>query len=107
LRERSKKPGTVDIVPEGLVVTRGNASTTIRWDDVVEIDGGVRDNLSIDLFFVVIHTKDAKATIDEFNDGFRALENAILERWPGVRDRFVALQCGNPQHPLYEVLWRK
>jgi hypothetical protein len=106
-RARGRKPGAVDILPDGLNFSRGRDSTRIRWDEVTQIDGGVRDSLSIDLFFVVIHARDAKVTIDEFDDGFRALENSILERWPEVRERFIALQCGAPHQPLYETLWRR
>ena len=106
-RARGRKPGAVDITPDGLVFTRGRNSKRVCWEDVVRIDGGSRDSLSIDLFFVVIHAKDATMTIDEFDDGFRVLENAILERWPQVRERFVALQCGAPHQPLYETLWQR
>ena len=106
-RARSRKPGAVDVTPDEVIFSRGRASTRIRWDDVVRIDAGVRDSLSIDLFFVAIHSKDAKMTIDEFDDGFRVLENAILERWPQVRARFVALQCGAPHQPFHETLWQR
>jgi len=79
----------------------------MRWEDVIQIDGGVRDTLSIDLFFVVFHAADAKVEIDEFDDGFRLLEYGALERWPALRERWVALQCAPPHQPQYEILWRR
>lgn len=106
-RARGRKPGTVDVTPDGLIFSRGRKSIRIRWDDVVRIDGGVRDSLSIDLFYVVILAGEVKAIIDELDDGFRVLENAILERWPLVRERVIALQCGAPHQPFYETLWQR
>lgn len=104
---RGKKPGAVDLAADGLVFTQGRHKTQIRWDEVTQIDAGVRDTLSIDLFFVVLQTPDAKVTIDEFDDGFRVLEQAIFEHWADLRGRWVALQCGPLHQPHFETLWRR
>ena len=104
---RGKKPGTVDSTQDGFVFTQRRRSTPIRWDDVTQIDAGTRDNISIDLFFVTIHTPSATVTIDEFDDGFAYVERTAFERWPEVRERWVALQCGPLHQPQHETLWQK
>ncbi len=106
-RARGKKPGAVDVAADGIVFAQSRRRIQMRWDDVVQIDAGARDTLSIDLFFAVLHTRDAQATIDEFADGFRVLELAVFERWPQLRERWVALQCGPLHQPHYEILWRR
>lgn len=106
-RTRSRKPGAVDATPSGFVFTQRNRSTPVHWDGIIRIDAGTRDNISLDLFFVVVHTLDAKVTIDELDDGFRYLEQAMWERWPDLRKHWVALQCGPLHQPQYETLWRR
>ena len=105
---RRKKPGAVDVLTDGFLVSRGRRKSDVRWDDVVQIDGGVRDTLSLDLLFAVFRTRaGAVITVDEFDDGFRTLEGAVFERWPTIRDRWVQLQCGPLHQPKYETLWQR
>jgi len=104
---RARKPGAVDLTPDGLRFTQNRRQTDIRWDDVVRIDCGTRDTISIDLFFVVFHTADSKVTIDEYDDGFHPLEQAALAHWPQLRERWIALQCGPLHQPQCETLWRR
>jgi hypothetical protein len=106
-RDRNKKSGTIDLLPDGFVFTRRRRSVTMRWDDVTQIDAGVRDGFTLDLFFAVIHANGAKLRLDEVDDGFRLIEGAVLERWPQLRERWVALQCGPAHQPQYETLWRR
>ena len=106
-QRRGKKPGTVDVTAEGVAATEGRRTKEIRWNDIVRIDCGTRDTISIDLFFVVLHSASAKVTIDEYADGFRVFENAMFERWPQLRERWVAIQCGPLHQPQYETLWQK
>ncbi|MGH6877515.1 MAG: hypothetical protein ACREHV_09090 [Rhizomicrobium sp.] len=86
---------------------RDRRATQMRWDDIVRIDCGTRDTLSMDLFFVVFRAAATKVTIDEFADGFRTLEHAVLQRWPLMRERWVALQCGPLHQPQLETLWQR
>ena len=104
---RGRKPGAIDLLTDGFLVKQGRRKTEIRWDDVVQIDGGIRDTLSIDLLFAVFRTSARSVTIDEFDDGFRTLESAVFERWPMIRDRWVALQCGPLHQPKHETLWQR
>lgn len=104
---RGKKPGTVDSTQDGFVFTQGRRSIPIQWDDVTRIDAGTRDNISIDLFFVILHTHAETVTIDEFDDGFQHVEQTVFARWPEVRERWVALQCGPLHQPQHETLWQK
>jgi hypothetical protein len=106
-RMRGKKPGAIDLLTDGFLVTQGRHKSDIRWDDVVQIDGGIRDTLSIDLLFAVFRTPGTSVTVDEFDDGFRTFEGAVFERWPTVRERWVALQCGPLHQPKYETLWQR
>ncbi len=106
-RERGRKPSTVDVTPEGVAAKLGRRTTEIRWDDIVRIDCGTRDTVSMDVFFVVLRTASATITIDELADGFRVFEHAMFERWPQLRERWVALQCGPLHQPQYETLWQR
>jgi hypothetical protein len=66
----------------------------------------MRDYLTVDLFFTVIHTARQTARIDELVDGFRHLETSVFVHWPEVRERWLALQ-GTPHHqPQCETLWQ-
>ena len=104
---RGRKPGAIDLLTNGFLVTQGRHKTDVRWDDIVQIDGGIRDTLSIDLLFAVFRTPTKSVTIDEFDDGFRTFESVIFERWPTIRDRWVQLQCGPLHQPKYETLWQQ
>ena len=106
-RMRGKKPGAIDLLTDGFLVTQGRQKLDLRWDDVVRIDGGIRDTLSIDLLYAVFRTANKSVTISEFDDGFRPFESAIFERWPMIRDRWVQLQCGPLHQPKYEMLWQR
>jgi hypothetical protein len=104
---RGRKPGGIDVLADGFLVARGRRKTEVRWDDVVQIDGGVRDTLSLDILFAVFRTLGKSVTINEFDDGFRTFEGALFERWPMIRDRWVQLQCGPLHQPKYEILWQR
>jgi hypothetical protein len=106
-RTRSHKSGAADVIPGGLAFTRSGRTRQIFWDDVVRIDCGTRDTLSIDLFYAVFHTAGTKLTIDEYDDGFHPLENAVFARWPQIRERWIGLQCGPLHQPQCETLWRR
>lgn len=106
-RARGKTPGTVDVTPDAVTTTEKRHTKEIRWNDIVRIDCGTRDTISMDVFFVVLHSVSAKIAIDEFADGFRVFEHAIFERWPQIRERWVAVQCGPLHQPQYETLWQR
>ena len=99
--------GTFDLLPDGFIFTNHRKPVTIRWDEIVQIDAGVRDYLTIDVFFAVIHTARTNVEIDELVDGFRQMESYVLERWPNVKARWHELQSGAPHQPHYESLWRR
>lgn len=104
-RRRSQRPGTVDVLTDGFLLARGRRKTDVRWNDVLQIDGGVQDTLSLDILFVVFRTPAGAVTVDELDDGFRTFEGAVFERWPAIRDRWVDLQCGPLHQPKYQTLW--
>ena len=106
-RRRRRKPGAIDLLTDGFVVTRGRRRRDVRWDDVVQIDGGVEDTLSLDILFTIFRTAAGAVTIDELDDGFRTFESAVFERWPTVREHWVRLQCGPLHQPKYETLWQR
>jgi hypothetical protein len=106
-RRRGKQPGTVDVTPEKVIATEKRRATEIRWNDITRIDCGTLDTISIDIFFVVLQTASAKITIDEFADGFRVFESAVFERWPQLREHWVAIQCGPLHQPQYVTLWQR
>ena len=104
---RRRKPGAVDVLADGFLLVKGRKKTDISWSDVVQIDGGICDTFSLDLLFVVFRTAGRTVRIDEVDDGFRVFESAVFERWPVIRDRWVALQCGPLHQPKYETLWQR
>ena len=106
-RGRKQNHGAVDLSPDGLAFMQDRRTRKIRWDDVIRIDAGTRDTLTIDMFFAVFRTANAEVTVDEFADGFRVLEEVVFERWPQLRERWVALQCGPLHQPQYETLWQR
>lgn len=99
--------GTVDLTPDGFVLTQAKTSETALWTDITQIDAGVIDALASDRFYTVLHRTGHRFVIDEFTDGFQQLEFAIFERWPQIRKRWVAVYTGAPSEPRYEVLWRR
>lgn len=107
LRERRRKSGAIDLMADGFVFTRGGHKEQVWWDDVVQIDGGTRDTISIDLFFVEFHTAHGKIALDEYDDGFHPLENAVFARWPQIREGWIALQCGPLHQPQSVTLWQR
>jgi hypothetical protein len=106
-RSRGKSLGTVDVTSDGVAATENRRTTSLRWSDIVRIDCGTRDTITMDVFYVVLHSASVKITIDEFADGFRVFENAMFEHWPELRERWVALQCGPLHQPQLETLWRR
>jgi hypothetical protein len=95
------------MVPDGFVFTNMTGTVQIRWRDITQVDAGVRDYLTADMFFVVIHTRTQRVSIDEVADGFHQLEHGVFEHWPRVRQRWLALQGSPPRHPQFETLWKR
>lgn len=104
---KRRRGATIDMTADGFVFTIGRKATQVRWDEITQIDGGVRDFISYDTFYVVIHADKVRLTIEEFNDGFRQLESTIFERWPRIKDRWQRLFSLPLHQAHYEVLWRR
>jgi hypothetical protein len=98
---------TLDLVPDGFVYTRNRVTIRVLWDDIVQIDVGVRDLLTTDLLYATLHTGSGTVTIDEIFDGFRQFENEAFERWPQIRERWTSFYKGPPRQPRQETLWRR
>ncbi len=99
--------GTLDLVPDGFVYTRNRATVRVLWNDIVQIDAGVRDLLTSDLFYVVLHAGSGAVAIDEIVDGYRQIEHEMFERWPQIRQRWTELYTGPPHQPRLETLWHR
>lgn len=106
-RAKRRKSGAIDVLADGFVFTRSGRRQKIGWDEVVQIDGGTRDTISIDLFFAVFHTARGKLALDEYDDGFHPFETAVFARWPQIREQWIALQCGPLHQPQALTLWRR
>jgi hypothetical protein len=104
---RRGRCGTLDVVPDGFVCARNGKSIRIAWDEIEQVDAGVRDMLTADMFYVVLHTPSGNHAIDELYDGFRQLENAMFERWPHIKAQWTSLYAGPPFQPRRETLWRR
>jgi len=101
------KFSTFDLVPDGFVFTTRSVPKKVFWDEIIQIDAGMRDYLTVDMFFAVIRTSDEKLEIDELADGFRLLESSVFTHWPQIRNRWLALQASPHHHPQFETLWKR
>ena len=71
---RRKRAATVDVTPTGFVYSQGRKSVDVSWDDISQIDAGVRDYVTFDSFYIVVFAREKKLVIEEVDDGFRQLE---------------------------------
>jgi hypothetical protein len=99
-------PSTLDLIPDGFEFTQGGKPQRILWHEIVRIDAGMRDYLTVDLFYAVIHTARAQVTIDELVDGFRQFEQRVFDGWPQTRTQWLSLQATALHHPRFETLWQ-
>jgi hypothetical protein len=104
---RRKRMATIDLAPDGFLLTFRKRERRMRWADIDRIDAGIRDYFSFDGLYVVLFTAKTKLEIDELDDGFQPFENALFERWPQIRDDWNKLLIGNPREPQHATLWRR
>ena len=104
---RRKRGATVDVTANGFVYSQGRKSIEVPWDDISQIDAGVRDYVTFDTFFIVVFAREKKLVIEELDDGFRQLEFAIHERWPETRERWLKLLSVPLHQAHYETLWKR
>jgi len=104
---RRKRGSTVDVTANGFVYSQGRRTVDVRWDDISQIDAGVRDYMTFDTFYIVVFAREKKLIIEELDDGFRQLEFAIHERWPQTRERWLQLLSVPLHQAHYETLWKR
>jgi hypothetical protein len=92
------------MTPDGFVLTLRWRENALRWADVDRIDAGIHDCLSFDVLYFELFAGARRLLIEEFDDGFRQFENAILERWPQIREGWNALHNAPAQ---YHTLWQR
>lgn len=104
-RKQKKERETVDVTAEGFTFARRKGSDMLRWDDVTKISAGTHAMISGEVFFVLIAAKGVELEIDEFAEGFTGFEQALLERFPAIREPITALQTSASRHERLEVVW--
>jgi len=104
---RRKRGSTVDVTANGFVYSQGRRAVDVRWDDISQIDAGMRDYMTFDTFYIVVFAREKKLIIEELDDGFRQLEFAIHERWPQTRERWLQLLSVPLHQAHYETLWKR
>ena len=104
---RRTRGATVDLTADGFAFTQRRKTQEIRWDDISQIDAGVRDYVTFDTFYIVVFARDRKLVIEELDDGFRQLEFAIHQRWPETRERWLQLLSVPLHQAHYETLWKR
>jgi hypothetical protein len=62
---RRKRAATVDLTANGFVWSQGRKSVELSWDDISQIDAGVRDYITFDSFYIVIFAREKKLVIEE------------------------------------------
>ena len=104
---RRKRGATVDVTANGFIYSQGRKSIDVPWDDISQIDAGVRDYVTFDSFYIVVFAREKKLVIEELDDGFRQLEFAIHQRWPETRERWLQLLSVPLHQAHYETLWKR
>ncbi len=106
-RRRKAERATVDLKGEEIVYTRRRRPQRMAWKDIVRIDAGVVALVSGDLFKVAIVSEKMRWEIDEFVDGFAALEAEIFKRFPSVHDKWLELHRAHAHRDILETLWKR
>jgi hypothetical protein len=105
-RSPHRRRATIDLTADGFIFTRRKRETAVRWSDVTQIDGGMRDYFTFDGLYIVVHRGSKKLELDELDDGFIPFEATLFQRWPQIREALNRLQAGKLHEPQYETLWR-
>jgi hypothetical protein len=106
-RQRKRQRPTVDLKGEEIVFTRRRKRERLAWDAIVQIDAGVLALVSGDLFYVAIVAPNLRWEMDEFVDGFAALEAEIFKRYPTVRDKWTELHRAHAHNDILVTLWKR
>jgi len=106
-RRRKAERATVDVRDDHIVYTRRRKPLRAKWDEITQIDAGVLALVSGDLFYVAIVANGKRWEIDEFVDGFAALENAIFARFPDAREKWLELHRAHAHRDILHVLWKR
>lgn len=106
-RRRKRERATVDLRGEEIVYTRKRKPQRIAWEAIAQIDAGVLAMVSGDLLYVVIAGSNLRWEIDEFVDGFAALETAIQSRYPSVREKWLELHRAHAHNDILVTLWKR
>lgn len=107
-RRRKRERATVDVREDHLVFTRRRKPLRVNWADVSQVDAGVMALVSGDLLYVTISaTNVTRLMIDEFVDGFAALENALFARWPQIREKWNELHRAHTHQDILVTLWKR
>ena len=80
----------------------------MTWKDIVQIDAGVIALVSGDLFKIaIVSASGMRWEMDEFVDGFAALEAEIFKRFPSVHDKWLELHRAHAHRDILETLWKR
>jgi hypothetical protein len=104
---RRKTNPTIDVTEDGLRYAWRKRIVNMRWADIIRIEAGMKDCLTIDIFYVVVSDAKHSIVVDEFCDGFRLFEHALFERWPQMREPWNSLYKGPAFQPRVETLWQR
>lgn len=106
-RRRKRERATVDLKGDDIVYSRRRKKQNIAWDAITQIDAGVLAMVSGDLLYVAIVARNLRWEIDEFVDGFAALETAIQSRFPAVREKWLELHRAHAHNDILVTLWKR
>ena len=104
-RRRRRDKATVDLTEDGFVFTCRGQPVAVCWDDVTKLSAGTFAMTTGEVYFVRVAAGAMEVQIDEFADGFAIFERALIERYPQIRERILALQTTASRHDRLVELW--
>lgn len=105
-RKRRKDRAAVDVDAEGFVFTCRGRSTAMKWQELTKLTAGTYAMMWSEVLFVRIAGTAGEVEFDEFVDGFRNFEAAMLKEFPTVRVPFLALQTNSSRDDRLDLLWQ-
>lgn len=79
----------------------------LEWTSINQIDVGRKPTGQVEYFYVTLHSDEASITITDDAKGFPNFKSAILDRWPDIKDAWVAVFMGTPDMPEHCTLWTR
>lgn len=96
----------IKLSPDGFEFLAGGNTRKLRWDAVTKIEVFRIPTFVVEDFCVALFQKNGEPlVIVDRHPGFLKFQSAIWQRWPQIKDRWIAIYCGSPDTRERAVLW--